>query len=182
MNDQHLLNHFFTSSENRKIRKCIQCGTCSGSCPFTDYMDHAPRELFALILDDEIEEALRSDTPWYCLSCYQCMVRCPRDIPVTDVMYRLKQTAEQQGLAPATHKIPDLYEAFSRVVERNGRVTESIAMARYGIRHPVDVAAGIPLLIRFLHKRRVEFSMKRIGKRKYISRLLSRGKSEETPQ
>ena len=31
-----------------KIRLCIQCGTCSASCPNVDKMDHTPRQIIAM--------------------------------------------------------------------------------------------------------------------------------------
>jgi len=30
------------------LQDCIQCGTCSGSCPVSYFMDNPPRKLFAL--------------------------------------------------------------------------------------------------------------------------------------
>ena len=30
------------------IRECIQCGTCSGICPMSVYMDITPRRLIAM--------------------------------------------------------------------------------------------------------------------------------------
>jgi heterodisulfide reductase subunit C len=73
-----------------KIRECIQCGTCTGSCPNANQMDHSPREIIALIRAGLREEVLTSNSMWYCLSCYQCTVRCPRDIKPTDLMHSLE--------------------------------------------------------------------------------------------
>ena len=38
-------------------------------------MEHTPRRLFAMIEAGLKEEVLRSNTPWYCVSCYYCMAR-----------------------------------------------------------------------------------------------------------
>ena len=32
-----------------RLEMCIQCGTCGGSCPSAEDMDHTPRMLFAMI-------------------------------------------------------------------------------------------------------------------------------------
>ncbi|MBW2220604.1 MAG: 4Fe-4S dicluster domain-containing protein, partial [Deltaproteobacteria bacterium] len=72
-----LQEFFYNTDHGKDILKCIQCGTCSGSCPFTDQMDYAPRGLFALIRDGEMDEVLKSNTMWFCSSCYQCVERCP---------------------------------------------------------------------------------------------------------
>ena len=53
-----------------RLEMCIQCGTCGGSCPSADDMDHTPRMLFAMIRAGMKDEALRSNTPWMCVSCY----------------------------------------------------------------------------------------------------------------
>ncbi len=155
-----------------KIATCIQCGTCSGSCPLSNRMDHAPRELFALLRDGDLETVLQSNTPWFCVSCFQCTVRCPKQIPVTDIMYGLKQIALEAGSAPAAHKIPDLYRAFEQVVDRNGRISEAAIMARYGRRHPGDAVRQLPLALRLLQKGRLEMRPARIAATPKLARLL----------
>ena len=94
----NLSNIFYKTKYGRRILKCIQCGACSALRPLTEQMDHAPREIFGLIRDNEITEVLQSNTPWFCVSCYQCMARCPQEIPVTDLMCVLKQMAIKYGL------------------------------------------------------------------------------------
>src|SRR4030042_73962 len=71
----------------------LQCGPCGGSCPSGADMDHTPRALFAMINSGMREEVLRSNTPWYCVSCYYCTSRCPKEIPITEIMYTLKRLA-----------------------------------------------------------------------------------------
>lgn len=149
-------NPFSGISHIDTINACIQCGTCSGSCPLSDQMDHAPRELFGLIREGVFDMALRSNTPWFCVSCYACMVRCPRDIPVTDLMYAFKEVITQKGTAPKNNKMPDMYRAFSRIIKSKGRITESWVMALYGIKHPLDALKNIPLAVKMLVRKRLE--------------------------
>jgi heterodisulfide reductase subunit C len=128
-------------------------------------MDHAPRELFALIRDGDMEAVLTSNTPWYCVSCYQCMARCPQQIPVTDIMYVLKQMAAERGLSPPGHKLPDLYRAFSREIEARGRVSEAWVMARYGTRHPIEMLGKAGLGLKLLTRGRLELAPRSIHNR-----------------
>ena len=165
MIDQRLAHEFLQSPKGIKLLHCIQCGTCSGSCPLAGCMDHAPRELFALLRDGDMEAVLTSNTPWYCVSCYQCMVRCPQEIPVADIMYVLKQMAAERGLAPAGHKLPDLYRAFAREIEAHGRVSEALVMARYGTRHPLDMLGKAGLGLKLLARRRLELIPRNIRNR-----------------
>jgi heterodisulfide reductase subunit C len=156
MDDLRLLDQFFADPDCRTIRRCIQCGTCSGSCPLGAAMDAAPRELFALIRDGDMPAALRANTPWFCVSCYQCMDRCPQQIPVADIMYRLKQMAVAAGSQPRSHKLPDFYRALADDIAANGRMTESHVMARYGMKHPVDAAANTKTAVKLLARRRLD--------------------------
>src|SRR4030042_6042934 len=80
-----------------RLGMCIQCGTCGGSCPSGANMEHTPRALFALITAGMEEQVLRSNTPWYCVSCYYCTVRCPQNIHITDLMYTIKGMPTQKG-------------------------------------------------------------------------------------
>jgi quinone-modifying oxidoreductase, subunit QmoC len=152
MDEEKLQLEFYDAHNGNDILRCIQCGTCSGSCPLTDRMDHAPRELFALIRDGEMTAVLSSNTQWFCVSCYQCMVRCPQDIPVTDLMYSLKEMAVKYRLTSSAHKMSDLYRAFTGEIERSGKMNETFLMARYGLKHPLDMIPkallGLQLLTR----------------------------------
>src|SRR5512135_3310369 len=70
-----------------RLEMCIQCGTCGGSCPSADAMDHTPRALFGLLRAGMREAVLQSNTFWMCVSCYHCVVRCPQNVLIADVMY-----------------------------------------------------------------------------------------------
>lgn len=146
----------------QEILKCIQCGTCSASCPFNNQMDHAPRELFALIMEGEVREVLTSNTPWFCVSCYHCMTRCPRLVPVTDIMYSLKQRAMELGLEPKKNKMPYLYRAFRDIVTRRGRVTGALVLTKYGVSHPLDIIRNTPIGLKLIKKGRFDLFPKAI--------------------
>ena len=73
-----------------RLNKCMQCGTCSGSCPIGDQMDYGPRKLFMMIRAGMKEAVLTSNTLWNCVSCYNCVVRCPRQVPVTYILHNAR--------------------------------------------------------------------------------------------
>jgi heterodisulfide reductase subunit C len=83
-----------------RLEMCIQCGTCGGSCPAAKDMDHTPRMLFAMLRAGMREEVLRSNTQWICVSCYHCVVRCPQEVHIADVMYTLKGMAIRANCIP----------------------------------------------------------------------------------
>jgi heterodisulfide reductase subunit C len=171
MSQHDKLNPFSTIPHLERINQCIQCGTCSGSCPLSDLMDHAPREMFALIREGAYDEVLHSNTPWFCVSCYACMVRCPREIPVTDLMYAFKEVITKQGTAPRNHKMPDMYKAFSRNIKDTGKITESLVMVRYGMKHPMDALKNIPLAVKMQIRGRLELKAQKVADPKSFARL-----------
>lgn len=113
---------------------CLQCGTCGGSCPSGADMDHTPRRLFAMIDAGQREEVLRSNTPWYCVSCYYCMERCPKEIPITDIMYTLKQMSIEEKLYDDSDA-PDWSQSFIGMMEQYGRSFELGLATRYHLTH-----------------------------------------------
>ena len=118
------------SPQGRLIRRCIQCGTCTASCPAAHAMDISPRQMWRMVQLGLEEEVLRSKTMWLCSLCYQCQVRCPRGIPLTDTITRLKEMALQRHLA-ASRDSAGFYRAFMAVVRRYGRNRELEFMMRF---------------------------------------------------
>jgi len=103
---------------------CLQCGSCSGACPLSIYMDISPRRITALVREGFRQDALSSQTIWLCASCYSCTVHCPQQIHITDVMYSLKREAIQEKLYPKRLPTPVLAQEFYRMVRRRGRSSE----------------------------------------------------------
>ena len=114
-----------------KLFSCIQCGTCSATCPVSHYMDYTPRRIIAMVREGFRDDVLNSQTIWLCASCYSCTVDCPREIKITDVMYALKQEAIAQGVYPKRFPIPILAREFFSGVERHGRNSEGPLMIRF---------------------------------------------------
>jgi heterodisulfide reductase subunit C len=117
-----------------KIRHCLQCGLCSGSCPLALYMDYTPRRLMHLAREGFKQEVLSSFSIWLCTACYRCMVECPKGINITHLMYALKQRAIEEGMYPKRFAIPIMAREFSEMVRTSGRITESWLATRVFLR------------------------------------------------
>ena len=113
-----------------QLVRCIQCGTCSGTCPLSVYMEHSPRQIMALVRADFKDEVLHSNSIWLCASCYSCTVECPREIHITDILYTLKQYAIREGAYPKRFPIPILAKEFFAMVRSKGRITETLLVTR----------------------------------------------------
>jgi len=165
------------------LGKCIQCGTCGGSCPSGADMDHTPRALFAMTNAGMKEQVLKSNTPWYCVSCYYCMVRCPQDVHITDLMYSLKRLAIKEGFfesATYTKDASDFSETFIDFVENYGRSFELGLATRYHLRHhPLDMPKMAPMGLGMLRKGRMNITPTRIKQLDSLKAILKKAKELE---
>ncbi|KUK97339.1 MAG: CoB-CoM heterodisulfide reductase, subunit C [Methanothrix harundinacea] len=104
-----------------EVKKCIQCGTCSASCPTAHLMDVPIRKLIRLVLEGEKEKALSSRSIWLCTSCLLCTVRCPRNIRPMAVVAALKTIYEEEGMRCRDSVFEGI---FSRQIRDYGRISE----------------------------------------------------------
>jgi heterodisulfide reductase subunit C len=114
----------------KKIQACIQCGTCTASCPNEFAMDLTPRRLWRMVLMGEIDAIFTSQTFTLCSACYSCTLRCPRGLPLTEAMHDLKQMAFRGHMArykPSTA----FYGHFMNTIRRHGRIRETEFISRY---------------------------------------------------
>lgn len=110
--------------EGSWVKMCMQCGVCSGSCPLGPHWDHPPQELFMMIRAGKREEVLSSSSMWMCTSCYNCIVRCPRGLPITHIMHGLAHYAHRLGLAPKEQPTRKFAQLFWDNLTKKGRVNE----------------------------------------------------------
>lgn len=163
---RELSNEFLESvyaiPHGEKIKECIQCGTCSASCPSCDAMDYSPREIIAALRAGMLDRVINSNTVWMCVSCYSCTVRCPAGIPFTDVMYELKRLEVEKGLSKDTHA-KAMAKAFADTVDRHGRNVEPELLRRYYLRtNPFQALAQMPLALKLFFRGRLEILPRKI--------------------
>jgi heterodisulfide reductase subunit C len=162
-----------------RLEMCIQCGTCGGSCPSAADMDHTPRMLFAMLRAGMRQAALSSNTPWVCVSCYHCVVRCPQNVHIADVMYTLKSMAIHAKLyKDAT--APDFSQTFVDMVEEYGRSFEFGLATRHYLKHfPLRLPGMAPMGLGLLSKKRMSITPSRIKNIKQLKSILKRAKELE---
>ena len=168
-----------TAGDSR-LEMCIQCGTCGGSCPSAADMDHTPRMLFAMVRAGMKEQVLRSNTPFMCVSCYFCAVRCPQEIHIPDVMYVLKAMATNEGRVP-DRTAPDFSRTFVNNIHRYGRSFEVGLVLRHYLRHYLTRLPGMaPMGIGMVTKGRIGFRPHQIKGRDGLRKILVRAAELET--
>lgn len=165
-----------------RLEMCIQCGSCGGSCPSAAAMDHTPRMVFAMLRAGLREEALKSNTFWMCVSCYHCVVRCPQNIHITDVMYALKGMAVEAGLYQDS-TAPDFSQTFVDMVEEYGRSFElGLASWHYMKHFPLRLPNLAPMGLGMLSRKRMSLTPTRIKNVRQLKAILKRAKELEAEQ
>ncbi len=159
------------------LRTCLQCGTCGGSCPSGADMEFTPRKLFAMIAAGMRDEVLQSNTFWYCVSCYYCMVRCPQEIHITDVMYSLKRMAIREGYTDHA-AAPDFSQTFVGYIEHYGRSFEFGLATRYHLTHsPLRKVGMGSLALDMIARDRLALTPKRIKDLAGLQAILAKAKA-----
>jgi quinone-modifying oxidoreductase subunit QmoC len=110
--------------EGEWVKMCMQCGVCAGSCPLGQHWEHSPQKIFMMIRAGQREAVLKSDSMWMCTSCYNCIVRCPRQLPITHIMHGLAHYAKRLGLVPQTNPTAKFSQLFWDNLVKKGRVNE----------------------------------------------------------
>jgi len=158
-----LLRRVHELPQGEKIDKCIQCGTCSASCPTSSAMDYGPRQIIASLRAGVIDRVLKSNTVWLCASCYSCVVRCPAKIPFTDIMYELKRLGVKYGIYPKKTTNAAMAGSFSEVIDKHGRNSDTKLILKYYMRtNPFKLLGQMGLASKLFFKGRMDIFTKTI--------------------
>jgi Fe-S oxidoreductase len=99
---EEFFGSLYELSDGERVKACLQCGTCSGVCPFGYLMDFPPSRLIAALRSETFDKVLQTDSIWMCVSCYACSEVCPAQIPLTlALMTRAKEELLLAGQLPA---------------------------------------------------------------------------------
>jgi Fe-S oxidoreductase len=144
---QSISKTFYSSlhelKEGERIRKCLQCGTCSGVCPFGYFMKYPPGKIIGTLRAGVFDLVTKTDSVWMCVSCSACSAFCPTQIPITQaLMTRVKEEMILEGKVPA-----ELQTAFKNSQQYGNPLGESP-------RKRADWAAGLHPEVNILGKTR----------------------------
>ena len=85
-----------------RLKLCLECGNCSGICPFGYLMVYPPSRMIAMLRADRFNKLLETDTVWMCVSCYACTSVCPSQVPLTPgLMTSIKEELLLIGNVPS---------------------------------------------------------------------------------
>lgn len=156
------------------VLTCMQCGTCSASCPTAHLMDNSIRKLIKLVLEGKKEEALRSRSIWLCTSCQLCTVRCPRGIHPKAVVGALREICEREGRKSNDQAYEDL---FLQQIRDCGRVSETQLSGEYLLANPMSAVQAMELGLELAPRGKISIEKERVkrpGEVKKIFQELSK--------
>ena len=107
--------------ENAKM--CFQCGTCTASCPSGKNTAYRTRKIMRMAQLGLKDMIIDSEDLWQCTTCYTCEERCPRGVPIVDVVIALRNIAVANGKMYDAHKkTADNLVKFGHTVSINDKV------------------------------------------------------------
>ncbi len=163
------------SLAGEEVLTCIQCGTCSASCPTADLMDPSIRKLIKLCLEGKKEEALQNATLWLCTSCLLCTVRCPRAIRPKAVVSALKDIAEREGLRS---KDAAYEKFFLKQISDYGRIAELQLTTQFLLVFPQGAVQSMQMGLELVTKGKIGLEIERIKGQDEVKRIIEELRKE----
>ncbi|ABO49173.1 putative heterodisulfide reductase, C subunit [Desulforamulus reducens MI-1] len=129
--DSQFTKKVYEMENGKWVKMCMQCGICPTTCALKEKMDLSPRRIIQLIRAGRKDEVLQANTMWLCTSCYACACRCPRGVPMMDVMHDLRHLAVENGI---NHNSQSMAEVYAKDVSKRGRIWEGGLTLNYGLK------------------------------------------------
>lgn len=102
------------------LKKCYQCGRCSGVCQLSKVEKYPPSKIIQLILEGFEDKVFKSNILWDCLTCNSCLQNCPMDINFADIVriarYKMRVSANQNPDELIAHK--GMYTSISEIMSQ----------------------------------------------------------------
>lgn len=131
---------------------CYQCGKCTAGCPAGKFMDNPPARIMRLVQVGYIEEAMRSDSLWYCMGCQTCTARCPQHMDIAATMDCLRELALKTGTVSGDRSkklVTAFHLSFLNNIRKHGRLHELALVNSYKLKTHTffqDAASGIKMI------------------------------------
>ena len=157
-----------------KINECIQCGVCSGSCSTAQRWEYSPRKVIAMVRAGMKDELLKSNSIWFCVSCYLCTARCPRDIKPANIIHGLESIALKKGYKPPT-TATTMYKTFTGSIKDYGRVYEFGFMLKYYLKtNPFAALKMLPMAFSLLTHGRMPLTARSVKGKEQLTQIINK--------
>ncbi len=106
LKDSQVENDTLEKDIGETFKTCMQCGTCTGSCPVTQITQYSPRTILRSISLDRATNVHVDDAAWNCVTCNNCVDNCPRGIGIIDLIRSVREQTVSGGFLPPYYKAP----------------------------------------------------------------------------
>ncbi|NTU96708.1 MAG: 4Fe-4S dicluster domain-containing protein [Chlorobiaceae bacterium] len=147
------LRHQLEESTGNNYHCCYQCGKCTAGCPAGAFMDNPPARIMRLVQAGAIEEAMRSDSLWYCVGCQTCTARCPQNMDIAGTMDTLRSIAIEKDIVSEDRSkklVAAFHTSFLNNVRKYGRLQELSLVNSYKLRTKTfmqDAGSGVKMIM-----------------------------------
>ncbi len=103
---------------------CYQCKKCASGCPSREFMDGSPTKLMRYVQLGMIDEAMKQNTVWFCMSCLTCSSRCPQDIDIAHIVDAIRILVQEKKIKADTKHMRLFNWLWMRILRYMGRMYE----------------------------------------------------------
>ncbi len=82
------------------FQSCMQCGACTGVCPYSEISSYSPRKVLRDVALDRPNNVSVDEASWTCTTCNSCVESCPRGIGLVDMVKSVRSHVAEAGLMP----------------------------------------------------------------------------------
>lgn len=167
------------SNTGVNVNRCYQCGKCSAGCALAENMDYSPNVAMRMLQTNRVEnydELLKSETIWLCVSCQNCLTRCPMEIDIPQLMdYMRGKALERKSANKKAGHIISFHKAFLDTVKYTGRLYEIGLVAGYKAR-TFNLLQDLNVAPKMLMKGKLPILPEIVKDRKQMSSIFSETK------
>jgi heterodisulfide reductase subunit C len=161
------------------VNRCYQCGKCSAGCAVSEEMDYPPSRVMRMLQTNETEnyrEILSSESIWLCVSCQNCLSRCPMEIDIPHLMDYLREKALlEKTVNKKSKNILSFHRAFLDSVKYTGRLYEIGLIADYKIR-TFNILQDMDVAPKMFAKGKLPLKPEMVKNKKQISAIFNKAK------
>ena len=161
------------------VNRCYQCGKCSAGCAVAEEMDYPPSRVMRMLQtneEDNYREILSSEAIWLCVSCQNCLTRCPMEIDIPQLMDFLRGRAiQEKTINKKSKNILSFHRAFLDSVRYTGRLYEIGLIADYKMRS-FDILQDMDVAPKMFIKGKLPIKPEIVKNRKQINAIFKKAK------
>jgi Fe-S oxidoreductase len=83
----------------------MQCGACTGVCPWNEVKSYSPRKILRDVSLDKASNVSVDAASWTCATCNSCVEQCPRGINSVDLMKSIRRQVVEAGFLPKSFNV-----------------------------------------------------------------------------